>query len=252
MGKSFSVLFFLLPPNTSHLSPITYHLFPITYYLFPITHSPITMKEFLKYTLASLVGNLLSSFLVITLGVGGLIGLIVVTSSKTPEIQVKDKSVLLLDLSLNIRDTQATPTPNDIVTDAFSEDEPEKMPLKRVLDTLERAKNDPKIVAIYLKGSSDIMSTGLANQQELRLALQRFKESKKPIFAYDTNWSKSEYYLASVANTIAVNPMGNMEFNGLNSEMMFLGGAFEKFGIGAQVTRVGKYKSAVELFCCKK
>ncbi len=210
------------------------------------------MKEFLKYTFASVVGNILSSILVVSLGVGGLIAITVVTSSKTPEVPIKDKSVLVLDLSLNIRDTQGNPTANDIVTDVLSEDEPDKMPLKRVLDSLERAKNDPKIVGIYLKGSSDLMSIGLANQQEIRLALQRFKESKKPIFAYDINWSKSEYYLASVANTIAMSPMGNMEFNGLNSEMMFLGGAFEKFGIGAQVTRVGKYKSAVEPFLLQK
>ncbi|MFS8117106.1 MAG: signal peptide peptidase SppA, partial [Microcoleus sp.] len=79
-----------------------------------------------------------------------------------------------------------------------------------------------------------------------------FRDAKKPIFAYEMDWSERDYYLGSVANTIAVNPYGSVEINGFSSQAMFLTGALEKYGVGVQVTRVGKYKSAVEPFLLKK
>lgn len=206
------------------------------------------MKDFLKYTFASLLGNLLGLGLIFTLGFGGLVVLIVAAASKESGPQVKDKSVIVLDLSLNITDSK----PNTTIGEALSEDRSDTMTLRSVLDALETAKKDPKIVGLYLQGSADSGSTGWANLKEIRLALQNFQKSKKPIFAYDMDWTEREYYLGSVANTIAVNPLGGVEINGFSSEQMFLSGALEKFGIGVQVTRVGKYKSAVEPFLLKK
>ncbi|MDF0556765.1 signal peptide peptidase SppA [Kamptonema sp. UHCC 0994] len=206
------------------------------------------MKDFLKFTFASLVGNLLGLGLIFTLGFGGLAILIVAAASKDSGPQVKDKSVIVLDLSVNINDSK----PNATIGEALSDDRSDTITLRSILDALETAKNDPKIVGLYLQGSSDSGSTGWANLKEVRLALQRFRESKKPIFAYDMDWTEREYYLGSVANTIAVNPLGSLEINGFSSEEMFLAGALEKFGIGVQVTRVGKYKSAVEPFFLKK
>ncbi|WP_449418314.1 signal peptide peptidase SppA [Phormidium nigroviride] len=206
------------------------------------------MKDFLKYTFASLLGNLLGLGLIFTLGFGGLVILIVAAASKESGPQVKDKSVIVLDLSLNITDSK----PNTTIGEALSEDRSDTMTLRSVLDALETAKKDPKIVGLYLQGSADSGSTGWANLKEIRLALQNFQKSKKPIFAYDMDWTEREYYLGSVANTIAVNPLGGVEINGFSSEQMFLSGALEKFGIGVQVTRVGKYKSAVEPFLLKK
>ena len=86
----------------------------------------------------------------------------------------------------------------------------------------------------------------------MREALQRFKASGKKIIAYDVNWREREYYLGSVADTIALHPLGGFELNGLSSESAFYAGALQKFGIGVQVTRVGKYKSAVEPFLLDK
>ena len=206
------------------------------------------MKDFLKFTFASLVGNLLGLGLIFTLGFGGLAILIVAAASKDSGPQVKDKSVIVLDLSVNINDSK----PNATIGEALSDDRSDTITLRSILDALETAKNDPKIVGLYLQGSSNSGSTGWANLKEVRLALQRFRESKKPIFAYDMDWTEREYYLGSVANTIAVNPLGSLEINGFSSEEMFLAGALEKFGIGVQVTRVGKYKSAVEPFFLKK
>ena len=80
----------------------------------------------------------------------------------------------------------------------------------------------------------------------MRQALERFRASGNQIIAYNVDLEKREYYLSSVADTIVINPMGVMELNGLSSQTMFLAGAFQKYGVGIQVLRVGKFKSAVE------
>jgi protease-4 len=218
----------------------------------PITNS--LMKDFLKYTCASLLGTFLGLLLLGSIGLGGLVLLIAVaaSSSKDSGPQVKDKSVLVLDLSLNITDSKPSRSTSAAIQDVLSDDSGDAVTLRTVLDTIEYAKKDPKIVGIYLEGSSDSSSSGFANLKEVRSALQRFRDAKKPIFAYQMDWNERDYYLGSVANTIAVNPYGSLEINGFSSQAMFLTGALEKYGLGVQVTRVGKYKSAVEPFLLTK
>ncbi|OCR02461.1 signal peptide peptidase SppA [Oscillatoriales cyanobacterium USR001] len=206
------------------------------------------MKDFLKYTFASLLANLLGLGIIFTIGFGGMVFLIIAAASKDSGPKIKDKSVIVLDLSVNITDSK----PNATIGEALSEERIDTIALRSILDALKTAKTDPKIVGLYLQGSSSIGSIGWANMKEIRLALQDFRESKKPIYAYDMEWTEPEYYLGSVANKILVNPFGGVEINGFSIEEMFLAGALEKFGVGVQVTRVGKYKSAVEPFLLKK
>ncbi|MEG3897486.1 MULTISPECIES: signal peptide peptidase SppA [unclassified Microcoleus] len=212
------------------------------------------MRDFLKYTCASLLGTFLGLLLLGSIGLGGLVLLIAVaaSSSKDSGPQVKDKSVLVLDLSLNITDSKPSRSTSAAIEEVLSEDSGDTVTLRTVLDAIESAKKDPKIVGIYLEGSSDSSSSGFANLKEVRSALQRFRDAKKPIFAYQMDWNERDYYLGSVANTIAVNPYGALQLNGFSSQAMFLSGALEKYGVGVQVTRVGKYKSAVEPFLLKK
>ena len=212
------------------------------------------MKDFLKYTCASLLGTFLGLLLLGSIGLGGLVLLIAVaaSSSKDSGPQVKDKSVLVLDLSLNITDSKPIRSTSAAIQDVLSDDGGNAVTLRTVLDTIESAKKDPKIVGIYLEGSSESSRSGFANLKEVRSALQRFRDAKKPIFAYQMDWNERDYYLGSVANTIAVNPYGSLEINGFSSQAMFFTGALEKYGLGVQVTRVGKYKSAVEPFLLTK
>ncbi|MEG4810855.1 signal peptide peptidase SppA [Microcoleus sp. F8-D3] len=212
------------------------------------------MRDFLKYTCASLLGTFLGLLLLGSIGLGGLVLLIAVaaSSSKDSGPQVKDKSVLVLDLSLNITDSKPIRSTSAAIEEVLSEDSGDTVTLRTVLDTIESAKKDPKIVGIYLEGSSNSSSSGFANLKEVRSALQRFRDAKKPIFAYQMDWNERDYYLGSVANTIAVNPYGALEINGFSSQAMFFTGALEKYGVGVQVTRVGKYKSAVEPFLLTK
>ncbi|MBE9095070.1 signal peptide peptidase SppA [Tychonema sp. LEGE 07203] len=212
------------------------------------------MKDFLKYTCASLLGTFLGLLLLGGVGLGGLVLLIAVaaSSSKDSGPQVKDKSVMVLDLSLNITDSKPNRSTSAAIQGVLSDESGDTVTLRTVLDAIESAKKDPKIVGIYLEGSSDSSSSGFANLKEVRSALQRFRDAKKPIIAYEMDWNERDYYLGSVANTIAVNPYGSLTLNGFSSQTMFWTGALEKYGVGVQVTRVGKYKSAVEPFLLKK
>lgn len=209
------------------------------------------MRDFLKHTFASLVGLLIF----FGLGTSGLIFLLIAAASKNTEPSVKDKSVLVFDMSTSITDTNASSGTGELIQKAVSgERDQESVTLRTVLDTIDKATKDSRIIGIYLDGSGESsgISSGFATLKEVRQALERFKSAGKKIIAYDVDWDETSYYLGSVADTVVVNPLGMMEMNGLRSETMFLTGAFEKYGIGVQVIRVGKYKSAVEPFVLTK
>jgi protease-4 len=203
------------------------------------------MNNFLKQTLASLIGSLLG--LTIFSGVstvGFLLILIAVASSQSSTPTVKDKSVLVFDLSMNITDSE--PNSSQLLQKTFSGVEENNITLRKVVETLDKAGRDQKIVGIYIDGTNANSAVGYASLKEIRQALEKFRKTGKKIIAYSTDWSEKEYYLSSVANQVIVNPMGAMEINGLSSQPMFLAGAFEKYGVGVQIVRVGKFKGAVE------
>lgn len=205
------------------------------------------MRPFWKYTLASLTGSFLFVVLMsILLGLGavGLLGMVVASlarGSGTPEVE-KD-SILVYDLSTEIPDSESIPSPGQVV---FGGGVPHQLTLREAINALGKAAQDDRIAGLYLKGSDLDMGTGLAAQQELHQAITAFKASGKPIIAYDVSWSEREYDLAALADTLYLNPFGEIEMNGLYAETMYQAKALNKLGVGVQVTRVGKYKSAVE------
>lgn len=204
------------------------------------------MRDFLKNTLATVLGLMIF----LGLSIGGLLAIIIVIAARDTGPQVKDKSVLVFDLGTTITDARRSSNTSQALGNALSGNTTnETISLRAVLDAINEATRDPKIVGIYLYGHEESAGgAGFATLKEVREALQRFRESGKKIIAYDISWREREYYLGSVANTIVLNPIGSFEINGLSSETMFYAGALKKFGIGVQVTRVGKYKSAVEPF----
>ncbi|MBE9116625.1 signal peptide peptidase SppA [Lusitaniella coriacea LEGE 07157] len=202
------------------------------------------MRQFLKQTFASLVGTLVAVILLVALGTSSLVFLIVAAVSTSEEPSIKNKSVLVFDLSTSIRDTE----PPVSLGEAVSGDVPAAIPLRQVLQNLEKATQDKRIVALFLNGSNGIGNTDYATLAEIRPALEQFRESGKKIIAYGVDWGEREYYLGSVADEVILNPMGIVEMNGLSSEQVFFSQALDKFGIGVQVIRVGRYKAAVEPF----
>lgn len=201
------------------------------------------MRQFLKQTFASTIGSVVGLLLVLGLGTSGLFLLLLSTVSNDEEtFGIEDKSVLVFDLSTQVRDSK----PPVNLTQAFSSQEQEIITLRRVLQSIEKATQDDRIVALFLDGRKGSSPNGYATMEEVRKALAEFKAAGKKIIAYDVTLSEREYYLSSLADEVIVNPMGTMELNGLSSRQMFFEGALEKYGIGVQVIRVGDYKSAVE------
>lgn len=203
------------------------------------------MNNFIKQTLASLIGNLLGLTIFSGLStVGFLLILIAVASSQNSGPTVKDKSVLVFDLSMKITDSE--PNSDQLLQKTLSRTKENSITLRKVVETLDKAGRDQRIVGIYIDGSNANSEVGYASLREMRQALEKFRKTGKKIIAYSTDWNEREYYLSSVANQIVVNPVGIMAMNGLSSQPMFLAGALQKYGIGVQIVRVGKFKGAVE------
>lgn len=209
------------------------------------------MRDFLKYTFANIVGTLMTIGILGTVGVGGLIFLLfhAVSAKDTTGPKVENGSVLVFDLSMAIADTKPASSTAEALSRALSDsDSPSTMTLRTVLDAIATASTDDRIVALYLQGTNGTTPNDYATLKEVRQALQKFQAAGKKIVAYDLDWTEREYYLGSLADQILINPLGVMEINGLASEGTFFAQALQKLGVGVQVTRVGKYKSAVEPF----
>lgn len=199
------------------------------------------MKSFLKYTLATIVGFIISSFIVFLLMIF-IIGIIVSSSQK--EVSIKDNSILQLEFDKPIPErTSQNPLENlDIKNLKINT----IVGLHDIVKNIKKAKNDAHIKGIYLKLGT--LQSNFGSIEEIRDALLDFKTSKKFIISYAEYYTHSSYYLASTADSIFVNPQGALIFIGLRSEMLFYKGLFEKLDIEPQIIRHGKYKSYVEPF----
>ena len=157
-------------------------------------------------------------------------------------VSVKADSVIELNLK-KIQNDYAGKYKDPWVTQFSNQEE---IGLSDVINAIEAAKTDDNIKGISIL--NDESSLGLAQYKDLRNALENFKKSGKFVWAYANSYSQKEYYLNSVANTVYLNPAGDLDFKGLSSEVMFFKDFQEKSGIRMEVIRHGKYKSAVEPF----
>lgn len=200
------------------------------------------MKQFLKFTLASIVG------MIVTLGIISIMFFVLISvmiagfSSK--ETVVRDNSILKISLNHDVPD-RASDNPFQNV-DFFSFESRKVLGLNEILKNIEKAKKDDKIKGIYL--DLTILPAGFATVEEIRNKLVEFKESGKFIVSYSDIYTQKAYYLASVSDEIYINPQGGFEWKGMVSQILFFKGAMEKLGIEAQVFRYGEFKSAVEPF----
>jgi len=196
------------------------------------------MKSFLKYTLATIVGIFLSTLLFFFF----LILIISASSSEKP-VEVKDNSILYIKLSNKIVD-RTVDNPFDFLPTGLPM--VREMGLNDILDCINKAKKDDHISGIYLEMIS--LAAGYGSTEEIRNALLDFKESGKFILAFSDTYTQKAYYLASVADSMYLNPSGDLLLLGLGTEIMFYKGALDKLGIEAQVIRRGEYKSFGEPF----
>ena len=194
--------------------------------------------RFLGNVLATIIGI----FVFFMLFFFGIVIIGAAFGGESEVVTVKSDSVIELNLD-GVQNDYAGKYKDPWVT-IFSENK--SIGLIDIINAIEKAKTDSDIKGIsILNGNS---SLGMAQSKAVRDALEDFKKSGKFIMAYANSYSQKEYYLNSVANTIYINPVGDMDFKGLSAEIMFFKDFQEKSGLKLEVIRHGKYKSAVEPF----
>lgn len=199
------------------------------------------MKQFLKYTLATIVGIIVTSFIGMLIFMG-IIGAITASSNKT--VKTKPNSVYELELKGELVERSKDDPFSTIFAGTMGQSNVQPIGLDDVLANIKKAKADGNISGIYLKNG--MLMGGHASIKEIRDALVDFKSSGKFIVAYADGLSQKNYYLVSVADKIYLNPLGMLEFQGIASNTLFLKNTLDKLGVEMQVVKVGTYKSAVE------
>ncbi len=206
----------------------------------------------------SFFGSLLGTLVAMFLCVAGLafillllIGLAALRGNKA--FQVTNNSLLVFDVSAPINDAPPEPSLAAALSQGPTGQEP-TLTLREVLTGIDRAATDKRIKGIFLTGNvtPSGYASGYAALKEIREALLRFKKHGKPVYAYLLVPMAPTLYLASVADRIFIDPQGAMLVHGPAAVRLYFADAFQKYGIGVQVTRVGKYKSAVEPFITDK
>lgn len=195
------------------------------------------MRGFFKLVLANLTAIfiLCAGFFIFFIG-------FLIISSISEGVDVKQDSVLTLDLKTRIIDS-----PSEDQEDIFAfKNEQTAVLLYDIINAIDRAKNDDKIKGISLE--IDNFQAGMTQMDDIRNALTDFKKSGKFVYAYGNTVSQGAYYLGSVADKYYLNPAGLIELKGLSTEVTFFKNFAEKYGIGIQVIRHGKFKAAVEPF----
>jgi protease-4 len=207
------------------------------------------MRQFFKFMLASMIGTLLIGVVLIILFLGSLAALGSAFSMEGKPTSVPSSSVLHITLDQQIVDRGPK--------DAFNFDfglfkGVSKLGLNDILDDIEKAKHDDRIKGIFL--DFGVVPAGMATMKEIRNKLAEFKaESGKPVVAFADVYTQRTYYLASVADKVYMVPQGDLDFRGLQSEMMFMAGLFDKLGVQIQFIRGSdnKFKSYGETFTRK-
>ncbi|KUJ57029.1 signal peptide peptidase SppA [Chryseobacterium aquaticum] len=197
------------------------------------------MKSFFKNVLANIVAIVLLCvvfffFFIIMIAFGSM--------SNEKSVTVKKNSVLTINLKTDIIDS-----PTEDQQNIFNvNNKNESILIYDVIEAIRKAKEDDNIKGISIE--VDNLNAGITHIDDLRAAIQDFKKSGKFVYAYGNTVSQSSYYLGSVADQYYLNPSGGIELKGLSTEVTFFKDFAEKYGIGIEVIRHGKFKSAVEPF----
>lgn len=197
------------------------------------------MKKFLYSFLGTMAGIWLSVLL------GGVLLVFIIIAfagSSDTKSTVESGSVLRINLSGVVVDQATTPSIMDVVQDNVDT----QLSLSEIVNAIKNAKDDSRIEGILLdcKGAS----VGISQSEDIINALKEFKTSDKWIWSYADTYTQTDYFIASVADSVFLNPIGMVNIHGLSGQVIFFKGLMDKIGIEAQIVKVGTYKSAVEPF----
>lgn len=199
------------------------------------------MKDFIKYTLATVVGLVLASIIMTIIGIVSMAGMI---ANESMSSSIEENSIIRIKLQGSIEEKASDSNPLALLSGG----EVQQIALDEALEALKKGAENEDIKGIYLEGG--ILTATPGQLQELRQALLKFKESGKWIVAYGDQYTRASYYLCSTADKIYLNPIGMLDWSGMASQPIFYKGLMEKVGVKMQVFKVGTYKSAVEPYIC--
>ena len=196
------------------------------------------MKDFFKNVFANIV-----AILIILMVIFGFFMLMIFASamSEDQKPSIENNSVLVLNFKNPILDSYT-----EAETNIFDFGSKKNTLLIDILDAINKAKTDDNIKGISIE--TDEIQAGITQIDDIRAALEDFKKSGKFVYAYGNNMSQKSYYLASVADKLFLNPVGMVELKGMSTEVTFFKDFAEKYGIGVDIIRHGKFKAAVEPF----
>ena len=197
------------------------------------------MKDFIKYTLATICGILLVGAVMTALFFVSIIGMAAAGGS-TPKVE--DNSVFVLKLNGVVQERGEEENPFSML---LGQADMEVMGLNDIVSSIHKAKDEQKIKGIYIEGGVASFDSP-ATAQQIRDALKDFKKSGKWIVAYADQYMQTSYYIASIADEVYINRTGMLDFKGLGGQSEYMKGLYDKLGIKYQVAKVGKYKSYVE------
>ena len=202
-------------------------------------------KIFLAAFLAVLCASVASIFIIFFVGAGAL------TSFGLKSIITEPNSVLYINFEEDIVDSPVSSPVSSV--DIMNMNYVQPITLRQTLTAIENAAKDPAIKGICIRPDG-MGSASLSNMEELRVALEKFKESGKFIVAYCDSYTQFSYYIATVADEILLQPEGNLDWKGVSLSTMFYKGLIDKLGADVEIFRptVCRYKSAVEPFFLKK
>ncbi len=223
-------LFFVLSPQTS--------IFVVCIIYNNKKQQDTVMKDFIKYTFASMLGVVLAGIVFTVLGIVSMVGMV---ASSDTETTVKENSVFVLDLNGALSERV-----KENPLQALMGEDYQMYGLDDILSSIRKAKENENIKGIYLQAG--MMEAGFASLEEIRAALKDFKESGKFVVAYGDTYTQGMYYLASVADKVIVNPQGSIAWQGLAAQPVFFTDLLKKVGVEMEIFKVGTYKSAVEPF----
>lgn len=206
------------------------------------------MKQFFKFTLASMLGFVIAGVILIIFAISAIVGAVSSATDfdKVDHVKVADNSILQLDLNQIITERESDHEFNFPTTPGFFAES--NLGLNQIKKSLKHAATDDRIKGVYL--DLNIATGGYATMKEIRDEIIEFKKSGKFVYAFSEIFTQGAYYLATVADQVYLHPRGNIEWKGIYSEVMFFKGLLDKIGVEAQVIRGSnnKFKSAVEPF----
>ena len=199
------------------------------------------MKPFWKVVFGGCLGTLIA-FILVNLILFGLIGSALSSVGKDTQPVVPKNAILKIDLSQPVSEQgKESFSFNPLAGNASMST---SISLLNALRALEVAATDPQVKFLYLK--ADALGMDIAQAEEFRAALLKFREGGKPVVAYCQGLSAGNYYMASVADKVILNAYGDVMISGMSSQLMYYKDLIDHLGIDIQLIRHGKYKSAGE------